>query len=170
MTFIMSARSLTRLDQAALRAAQRLEDGHPDCATAGTTPPTASFATAESARRMLRRTLRLKPWVAIASRSDEAHPLADDAIGRAFRLRLSSGAAAREFLAAYDGNRRLALSIIGACPQCGAQVPTVYIKSLADYGNWLRLGPSLGESAHFRTSPAHQGGCPIPHQPLNTPA
>ncbi|MER7690558.1 hypothetical protein [Streptomyces sp. NPDC097610] len=113
---------------------------------------------------MLRQVLRLKRWVAITSRADDLHLLGEGSIGQAVRLRISEGPDPREFLAAYDSDRRFTLSIIAPCPQCAAPVPTVRIGSMADYGDWLNSAPNLAESPHYRTSPAHRGDCPLPRK------
>ncbi|MCX4682297.1 hypothetical protein OG413_44760 [Streptomyces sp. NBC_01433] len=161
----MRTRSLAQLDQAALRAAgQRAESGAAGCVGAATTAPYAVFATTDCARRMLRRVLCLKRWVAISCQADEVHPVAEGAVGQALRLRISGGDSPREFLAAYDEDRRFALSPIAPCPHCAAQVPTVCVTSLADYGDWLHSTRELAEFPLYRTSPAHRDDCPIPHQ------
>ncbi|MGW1496068.1 hypothetical protein [Streptomyces sp. NPDC002402] len=164
MQFIMSARSLARLDQAAIRAARQRstggQAGHPGSGLS----PYATFATADRARSMLRHVLRLKQWVAVTSRSDDLHLLGEGSIGQAVRLRISEAPDPREFLAAYDSDRRFTLSIIAPCPQCSAHVPTACIGSLADYGDWLNNAPNLTESRHYRTSPAHRDGCPLPRE------
>ncbi|WP_330351873.1 hypothetical protein [Streptomyces sp. NBC_00582] len=161
MQFIMSTRSLARLDQAAIRAAsQRSRSGQAGHAGSGSSLY-ATFATAERARSMLRQVLRLKQWVAVTSRADDLHHLGEGSIGQAVRLRISEGSDPREFLAAYDSDRCFTLSVIAPCPQCAAPVPTVRIGSLADYGDWLNNAPNLAESPHYRTSPAHRDGCPI---------
>ncbi|MFJ8752281.1 hypothetical protein ACIREO_23540 [Streptomyces sp. NPDC102441] len=166
MPFIMGTRSLTQLDQAARRAAgQRVEGRHAGShARAVPTTPYATFATTDRARRMLRRVLGLRRWVAIASEADQLHFLAEGAIGQAIRLRISDGESRREFLAAYDRDQRFTLSLIAPCSHCAADVPTVCVHSLADYGAWLNNARDLAESPHYRTSLAHRGDCPVPHQ------
>jgi hypothetical protein len=164
LQFIMSTRSLARLDQAAVRAAGQRPRS--DQAGRADSAPSryATFASADRARGMLRQVLRLKQWVAITSRPDDLHPMGEGCVGQAIRLRISAGPSLREFLAAYDSDRRFILSIIAPCPQCAALVPTVRIGSLADYGDWLNGVPNLTESPHYRTSPAHRDHCRLPRE------
>ncbi|MEU2354517.1 hypothetical protein ABZ599_16370 [Streptomyces misionensis] len=162
MPFMMSTRALARLDQAALRAAgQRSKEGRPS-RSGGAAAPHAVFATAAYARTMLRHVLHLRQWVTVISQADDLHPLIEGAVSPAIRLQIPAGTVSRDFLAAYDSARRLTLSPIAPCPQCGAHVPRVCINNLADYGDWLRGAQDLAESPLYRTSPAHHGDCPLP--------
>ncbi|MFZ3491623.1 hypothetical protein ACODT5_00015 [Streptomyces sp. 5.8] len=161
MRFIMSARGLGRLDQAAIRAAREREASGRADSVGNWASPYAEFATADRARSMLRRVLKLQRWVAVTSRADSLHRMDEDSVARAIRLRISEGPDPREFLAAYDIDRRFTLSAIGPCPRCRAAVPTMHIRTLADYGDWLTNAPNLIESPRYRTSPAHRDGCSI---------